>query len=99
MKLQSILEDLTKEAIQPGAAPMPYANNDGGRAAKAADMNTTYNTLKKNIDVDKELIDFLNSQLPQLTIFQNAKDNRSLPRYAALVHKLILSMDPDYAKK
>jgi hypothetical protein len=99
MKLQSILEDLTKEAIQPGAAPIPYANNDGGRAAKASDTNTTYNSLKKSIDVDQELIDFLNAELPQLTIFQKAKQSRSLPRYAALVQKLILNMDPDYAKK
>jgi len=99
MKLQSILEDLTKEATQPGAAPMPYANNDGGRAAKAADMNTGYNALKKNIDVDQELIDFLNAELPQLAIFQKAKQSKNLPRYASLVQRLILNMDPDQVKK
>ena len=99
MKLQSILEDLTKEAIQPNAAPMPYANNDGGRAAKAADTSPAYNTLKKSIDVDQELLDFLNAELPQLAIFQKAKQSKTLPRYAALVHKLILNMDPDNVKK
>jgi hypothetical protein len=99
MKLQSILEDLTKEVTQPGVAPMPYTNNDGGRAAKAADMNTAYNTLKKSIDVDRELMDFLNAELPQLTIFKTAIANKTLPRYAALVHKLILDMDPTKVKK
>lgn len=98
MKLQTIIEDLFKEA-QPNVAPIPYANNDGGRAAKASDMNATYNTLKGNIDTDQELIDFLKAELPQLKSLQVAKERKQLSRYAEIVRQIILKMDPDFAKK
>ena len=93
-----MLEDLVREAL-PNTAPVPYANNDGGRAAKASDTNPTYNTLKGNIDTDQELIDFLKAELPQLKSLQVAKERKQLSRYAEIVRQIILKMDPDFVKK
>jgi len=98
MKLQTIIEDLVKEA-QPNVVPAAYANNDGGRAAKASDMNPTYTALKGNIDTDQELIDFLKNELPDLKSLQIAKERKQLTRYAEIIRQLVLKMDPDFAKK
>lgn len=98
MKLQAIIKELVKEA-QPNISPIIYPNNDGGRAAKASDMNATYNTLKANIDTDQELIDFLKAELPQLKSLQLAKERKQLSKYAEIIRQVVLKMDPDFAKR
>jgi hypothetical protein len=70
--------------------------NDGDSLSTLLSKNPQAVSFSQRVDTDPELTTFIQKQLPQLKIFQLAIRNKAIPRYAELVRKAILSLDPNF---
>lgn len=94
--ISTIANYISSEQSVSEATIQAPTKNDGDSLSTLFSKNPQMTSFAQRVDTDPELLSFIKGELPQLKIFQLAIKNKSIPRYAELVRKAILSLDPNF---